>query len=87
MSEMIVSNEHGDAPRCICGNDTMDTGFTPADPATGQEVEPYIDGPWNGSTIKCMSCSRLINQTLIPNPDTTSEWDTHLMKVIAGPRS
>lgn len=83
MSEMIVSNEYGDAPRCICGNDVIDAGFAPADLTTGEEVGLS----WDGSTIKCMNCGRLIDQTLIPNPDTASEWDTHLMAVIAGPRS
>jgi hypothetical protein len=83
--ETIVSNMHGDAPRCVCGNDVMDEGFYPADPRTREYVEATVDGPWDGKTIMCGYCGRLIDQTLRPNPAATDEWDSHLMTVVRGP--
>ena len=82
--ETIVSTADNEAWRCICGNDTMASGFYSADRDTGAYVEP--DPAWDGKTMRCGQCGRLIDQdTLAPNPNATDEWDSHLVTVVRGP--
>jgi hypothetical protein len=81
MTETIVSNVHSDAWICICGNDTMFAGFVSAD-HTGREVEPTA-AAWDGTTMRCNDCGRLLDaSTHRPNPEMTSEFDSHLIDVI-----
>jgi hypothetical protein len=41
---------------CECGNEPWIHGFYAADLATGEEVEPYIGGTWDGRTWFCAKC-------------------------------
>lgn len=60
---------------CPCGNDVMGEGFWPAGPAS--LVAPDKDGPWDGRTIACLDCGRLIDtapELAEPNADEWRPW-------------
>lgn len=61
--ERITSDAFNEGWECRCGNDIMAAGFAPCDPATGAEVEPTIDGPWDGKSVGCGQCGRVMDQT------------------------
>lgn len=61
--ERITSDAFNEGWVCACGNDIMGAGFAPCDPATGAEVEPTIDGPWDGKSIGCGECGRIMDAT------------------------
>ena len=72
---MYIAAPAEDDWTCACGNTSMAEGFFPS-LADGTEVEPLIDGPWDGKTVLCTSCGRLMDQTT---------WDGERVKVIRGP--
>jgi hypothetical protein len=41
---------------CECGNEPWIHGFYAADLATGEEVEAYPRGTWDGRTWLCAGC-------------------------------
>jgi hypothetical protein len=84
----IHSNAYGDAWVCQCGNDVMGDGFFPCDPDTANTIEPVTDGPWDGKSVVCMSCRRVMDQsTLRPMIQPLDEDTTHLVDVVRGPRT
>lgn len=58
---IVFSEAASDLLRCTCGNDVMADGFYPADPETGEEVEPE-PGKWNGRRYRCGSCGANYDQ-------------------------
>lgn len=46
---------------CPCGNYVGQPGFYPC-LEDGTEVEPTIDGPWEGVLYLCPECGRVIDQ-------------------------
>lgn len=90
-SKVIVSNIYGDSWDCICGNDVMGDGFFPCDPDTANVIQPTIEGNWDGKSVVCMSCRRVMDQTTRrPNPGPVPEGHhsemTHIVDVVRGPR-
>jgi hypothetical protein len=75
MNERITAPAEDDWT-CICGNHVMSDGFYPS-LADGTDVEPTIDGPWDGKLVKCSRCERIMDQ---------STWDGATVAVVRGPQ-
>lgn len=50
---------YADALRCPCGNATHLDGFATCLP-DGTSVEPTADGPWDGHSVVCCACGRIL---------------------------
>lgn len=46
---------------CVCKNSPESDGFATSDEA-GRYVEPALNGDWNGRSVTCLSCGRVVNQ-------------------------
>lgn len=62
----MIRWETEDALKCECGNEPWIHGFYSADLATGEEVEPYIGGNWDGRTWLCAKCGTV---------ETVADWE------------
>jgi len=49
---------------CVCRNTEHSSGFYPCD-ESGAEIEPTIDGPWDGVSYVCAACGRIIDQNTL----------------------
>jgi len=83
---MYITHEPDDkdAWTCICGNTPPDDGFYPCD-ENGNELEPDIDGPWDGVRYVCNACGRIIDQNTLeiigfrPDADLTQDEKTAIL--------
>lgn len=70
MEHITCEDGTPDAWVCLCGNETHLDGFFPYH--DGREVEPDVDGPWDGERFFCARCNRVITQgtlEVVERPD------------------
>lgn len=62
--ETLEHNEYGDWVKCVCGNEPHLDGFYPCieNDVYAVEVEPTVDGPWDGIKSLCATCGRIFEQ-------------------------
>lgn len=58
--ERIVADDV-DWWKCVCGNEPDGYGFVTC-LATGESIEPYGNGPWDGQHMRCQQCGRVARQ-------------------------
>jgi hypothetical protein len=69
MTERITAHAEDDW-ECLCGNTAMSDGFWPCLP-DGTEVEPTLEGPWDGKLVVCHSCGRIMDQSTFSDAERT----------------
>jgi len=57
-----IRKDPGNDIECVlsCDNNTAMEGFYPCN-WQGDELEPYVDGPWKGRLYRCGRCGRIID--------------------------